>query len=274
MVGESGFPLQMAVAELIRKKSDRWEVRTEEFTWAHRTGAMGHLDILLRLKVSQRANLVVEVKRPRKNVDWVFLVPSGASPAEYRTRLLWQRKKAPDAGEARPELDPWWCQAHIQPPSYVARWCQLRDDQQTRGHGQLERIGEELSHAAEAIGQYYFQESLKGVGALWSNSWILSCVVITSARLFVAKLPLDRVSLSSGVPEEPVLEPVPFVRFTKSFTPPTVEWHPTEDEPVQDFNQLAVDNERTLFVVRAENCLDFLENWDEATAYTQPWRPY
>ncbi len=58
----------MAIAELVRSQSKKWEVRAEEFTWKHPSGVMGHLDILLKETGTTR-HLLIEVKRPATNND-------------------------------------------------------------------------------------------------------------------------------------------------------------------------------------------------------------
>lgn len=265
LVNESGLPLQMAVAEVIRKQSRRWEVRLQEFTWEHPSGAKGHLDILLKLQ-GELKHMIVEVKRPKTNREWVFLVPSDAEAEQAEARVLWQRRRPPPHNPGGDlELEQWWCQATFDPQSFVARWCAPRTDE-----GLLDRIGAELIHATEAVG-HYLAKTRYSSAFRNEKEWLFACALVTTAKLYVARLPLERISLQHGAAEEELtIDPVPFVRFTKSFTAPSIVRSP-DDEPLQSFDELAADNDRTLFVVQAENVVEFLDQWAPVPRMMQPW---
>ncbi len=264
LVNDSGLPLQMAIAEIVRKQARHWEVRLEEFTWRHPNGASGHLDILLKLP-GDTTHMVVEVKRPKTNKEWVFLVASDATAEQAEARILWQSRRPPaDDPAAEAELEQWWCLALFDPPSHVARWCAPRTDE-----GLLERVGGELIHATETVGHYLAESRYSTY--LNTKEWLFGCALVTTARLYVARLPLERISLEHGAAEEELaIEPVPFVRFTKSFTAPNLIRSP-DGEPLQDLDELAADNDRTLFVVQAGHIVEFLDQWQPVPRMMQPW---
>jgi hypothetical protein len=264
LVNESGLPLQMALAEVVRKQARHWEVRLEEFTWKHPSGAMGHLDLLLKLPGDSK-HMVVEVKRPKTNREWIFLVPSDAKSEQAEARILFQRRRSPpDNPHGEPELEQWWCLATFDPQSHVARWCAPRTDE-----GLLERLGAELIQSTEAVGHYLAQTRYSSF--LGDKQWLFSCALVTTAKLYVARLPLERISLQHGAAEEELdIQPVPFLRFTKSFTAPSAI-HSPDGEPLQDFDELAADNDRTLFVVQAQNFVEFLDQWAPVPGMAQPW---
>lgn len=76
-VNESGFPLQIAVANLINaRRPNGWSVRYTEHAWRDSdTGASGFIDLVLQHPADTQY-LVVECKRVR-DVEWVFLAEDG-----------------------------------------------------------------------------------------------------------------------------------------------------------------------------------------------------
>ena len=205
---ESGFPLQTAVVEIVRRNA-AWRVQAEEHPWKD-----GDKDEFVDLVASRTGlRLVIECKRV-SDVSLTFLKTTTgddrAAGAHAATVCI-----GPGSGHpwtVRTKL--WDLSAH----SDEAMYCVSSRDPKKR---LLEEDAGLVARAAEAFARLI--ADTQGAREGQNTEFPVVGVVVTTARLFVAEYPPSAVGLIDGRIKQGDLrrhEEVHWVRFTKAFFNP------------------------------------------------------
>lgn len=219
---ESGFPLQTAVVDIVRRHPT-WEVAAEEHPWKDE-GRDEFVDLVASRK---GLRLVIECKR-LSDVSLTFLQTTTGADRETRAIAATVRI-GPGSGHpwsVRPQL---W---DLSAQSDEAMYCVSSRDAKRR---LLEDDAGLVARAAEAFARQIADTESAAEG--WNKHVPVVGVVVTTARLFVAEYPPSAVGLKDGRIKKGDLRrhhEVPWVRFRKAFFSP---WN------------LGETSQRTVFVV-------------------------
>lgn len=261
-VNRSGFPFQLAIANLINETSPNhgWKVASSEHPW-HNGTVSGFIDLVLEHRSLATARLVVECKRVKaddqRQLRWIFLLPvNNAIPTSVASSLeLEGRGERVQSGSYQWQDVRFWDDVKVTPESFESGFCVLSADDPNR-QSLLERMAQELLHSTESLvdEEVNVRKSQKGD----SLRLFAFPAVVTNARLFTCTFDPAHVNLENGTlkEDEMVLNQVPFIRFRKSLATAF---------PTGEFTGLAKASrarERTLFVVNAESLPHFLQDWD------------
>lgn len=247
-VNQSGFPLQIAVASLVRRTSDQhgWSLVYTEHSWKNHTdGSAGFVDVVLADKYSTSV-LVIECKRVLDS-SWIFLNPDPKTMSRRHAKAWITRRKNNDFTYYD------WRDLPLDPPTPESEYCVV-PGQDARSRPMLERIAAEVVSATEAIAmeERPFQAQ-RGEGLRMYFG-----VVITTAKLKTCAFDPDQVSIRDGKVLDPQFQDVGCVRFrkqlsTRQLPPPQV----LGDQP----SALVRAKEHTVFVVQSESFLGFLQGF-------------
>src|SRR4051794_20772628 len=87
LVNKTGFPLQIALAQLVRaNENTAWRVIHEEHSWRNEREGSGYADLILE-NVAREVVLILECKRIQE-ASYVFLHQSGKGQDMARVRAL------------------------------------------------------------------------------------------------------------------------------------------------------------------------------------------
>lgn len=232
----SGFPFQTAVAHVVRSIKG-WSVHASEYPWKDPAGKDEFLDVVI---TNGDLFATLECKKSEKEI-LTFLRPlgGGASTGLYeRVRCL------RGASNYRLVCEDW----ALWPNSYESEFCVI--SMSTSGEGRvLERIARLVVYATDALAINQEKRFEARRDPPPKADRIYFSIIVTNAPLYTVRYSPKEVSLRSGKfetrPED--IKPgdrerVPWIRFRKAFTSPV---------------GIHLD-ERTVFVVHAENLGEFL----------------
>ncbi len=249
IANDSGFPLQIVVETIVTKltKSHGWKVRFSEHSWANRKGsASGFIDLVLEDKHGS-TYLVLECKR--KNETWVFMRTDGTAKTRKHAKAWATHYRE----ETLKRFG--WEDVTPDPACPEASSCAVRGMSANDKTTMLERIGGELIEATEAFAreQRDFRRSKQETIRFYFN------VIVTTAQLKIVKFAPESISLEDGTFADAEVVDVPFVRFRKQLSSRAVRL--THEQFENGFDP-AYERENTVFVVRASELLDFLQQFE------------
>ena len=235
LVNQSGFPLQLAIDQLVQSRSDQlgWKVVYREHGWKSPEGHSGFVDLVLEDRFGSSV-LVVECKRVLE-ADWVFLEDLPAKPPSRRTRL-WATN-TPDHGKEHSG----YYDARAMPESCESMYCVVAG-QDAKARPMLERVAAETTAAMEAIAL----EEHPVISERQYGLRMYAPVIVTTARLVVSRFDPKLVALQNGEASAVTHDVVPWIRFRKQFS---LEFAVTPKDPHLDFSELAAAKEKLVFVV-------------------------
>lgn len=249
-LNDSGFPLQIAVHRCIDETRSKhgWRVKYSEHAWIdHRDKKSGFLDLVLQ-NAYGTSYLAVECKRPR-DTEWVFLHSEG----EIKDRAHAQGWVSYYTGGSMPRFG--WSQLELDPTCAEAQFCAVRGQTAGERITLIEKTAAELTLATECLAlehKDYRHPTIDDLKMFFS-------VIVTTAKLTVAKFDPAAISLQDGTLSNAKFENVPYVRFRKQlgvhhsvFTP----------EQYAAGGDLAYLKESTVFIVNAEAICSFLEAFE------------
>jgi hypothetical protein len=248
-LNDSGFPLQVAIQyEIEKTKSDHgWSVLYVEHAWDNPAeNRSGFIDLVL-LNQHRTGYLAIECKRPRDS-EWVFLHSDGR--AEKRSHAqVWISHFLNGSMK-------WfgWAHVTVDPICPEAQFCAVRGQSTAERVTLLEKTAAELILATECLAlehkDYRHSEH--------RNIKLFSCILVTTAKLKVARFDPATISLEDGTLESAQFEEVPFVRFRKQLGVHTSHLTPQQ---YSDGADVAYLKESTVFVVNAEAIGQFLSDF-------------
>ncbi|MDF1789587.1 MAG: hypothetical protein P1U82_27240 [Verrucomicrobiales bacterium] len=242
----SGFPLQLAVASAVESATARngWRVSTYEHAWKS-NGQSGFADLVLENKEKNITRMVVECKKRKGSL--LFYCPSGKDEETARFGVRWGFRLPNKYDEGG------WEDVKFDPPSLEAEFCIVNGDGNGRQRTMLEGLAHEVIQSVCGICDEELRLSEDDYGG---SALVYMPVIVTTAALRVCKFKLDDVSLETGEISDAEFESVPFIRFRKTLTFDNADL--TACSTLDDARR---SNERTVLVVHAASCLDFLDAW-------------
>lgn len=252
-VNSSGFPFQIAVADLAKKTFHKhyWKVLASEQAWQNPvTGKFGYIDIVLHQRFKQ-IFMVMECKRMRGG-SFVFLHFQRRRAISHNDpHSSWLLTNSREKGHLL------WADVSIEIESYISSFCTV-PGQGDKGTPMLERIATDLLDSTECFAEFIpakVKIAISPDETLYESALFVP-VIVTNAPLYICKTNPDNIDISEGMlnMDEDMFEEVPYVRFQKSFIT-------RADTENPKFKPLL--SERTIFVVNAMNLESFLTNFAE-----------
>jgi hypothetical protein len=247
IVNSSGFPLQIRIADEIRKTEleHRWTILAQEHRWTDaQSGNEGFIDLVLE---QGGLRIVVECKRVPEG-SWVFLLPNPAREVS-RTRSLVARFP----GTSAPSLE--WQDCTCRPEYFETQFCVVRGHSD-RDRPMLERLAGVVLRSMESFAEEESRIMLKAK----SNSdykYLYLSAIVTTAELGLCRFNPGDVNLQDGKLEKGAqFDQVSFVQFRKSLA--TSLPYPASVEDIKEANR---ENERTVFVIQATGLVAFLKQF-------------
>lgn len=249
LVNQSGFPLQIGVAALVERTTDRhgWRVMYKEHSWSNKEDeTSGFVDLTLENRHGTSV-LVIECKRVL-DAAWAFLQP-GDRIVERRYAKAWVTRYATGSFK-------WfdWFDLSLDPTSPQCEYC-IVPGQDARSRPMLERVAAELVSATEAIA--WEEKNLQAEQGEALRMYFSA--VVTTAKLSVCVFDPQKISLEDGKLPAADFYEVPWVRFRKQLSTrvPRIEATGLEAQKA-----LARAKERVVFVVNAEALENFLSKFE------------
>lgn len=248
-VNQSGFPLQIGIANLIDRttSSHGWRVLYKEHSWKNNEDeAEGFLDLALENR-HRTSVLVVECKRVL-DTSWIFLQP-GERIVARRHSKAWVTRHKDDSFK-------WfdWFGLALDPTSAQCEYCVV-PGQDAKSRPLLERLAADLVSATEALA---WEE--KGFQSQQHDSLrMYFSVVVTTARLNVCVFDPEKISLDVGKLPDAEFQEVPYVRFQKQLSTRLPKIEATGWDAQQ---ALVLAKEHTVFVVNSEALMPFLSEFE------------
>lgn len=205
LLNGSGFLLQIRIAQHVEAlRNSHWTVAATEHPWLDpATEADRFIDLVLLRANTTR--FVVECKRPRGG-EWLFLIPNSASGIDSPATLCWTHKQ-----RDQPNLSG-WAKWRFTPKAPHAEYCIVR------GTGEQDRpLLETLASSVLRSVEYLADQELHfGTASEVGRHALYVPVILTTARIMIARVDTETVDLSSGEIPNASFEEVPFVFFTKT----------------------------------------------------------
>jgi len=247
IVNQSGFPLQLAVEELLRDKGSDigWSVLYREHGWSNPDGQSGFADLVLEDRY-QTSVMVLECKRVLES-DWLFLEEAGINNQVIRTRA-WVNN-TPGHGKAHSG----YFDFRARPESPESMYCVVAG-QDTKSRPLLERVAAETCSTTEAIAIEEYSQMLE---RRYGFRMYVS-VIVTTARISISSVDMKTIALATGEASEITHRNVPFVRFRKQLSSEFAVERKNSD---WSFAELATAREKLVFVVNSMHLEEFLRTW-------------
>jgi hypothetical protein len=250
IANDSGFPLQIAVERQVRETHDRhgWNVLYVEHSWSNPLdNTDGFIDLVLQAS-NKVFHLVVECKRVRESV-WLFLNSEG-HPKARRHGKAWVSWY----GNDRMLYDD-WADLPVDPSCPEAQYCAIRGQTASERNTLLERLGGGLVSATEAVAREHRDYRPEGD----ESFKIFLNVVVTTADLQFGTFDPATISLTEGAIPDATFQSVPYVRLRKQLSTRPNILTPTD---YSENKRVAYSKENTVFVVRADALVEFIEELD------------
>ena len=245
-VNNSGFPLQLAIANLVKEKLIDWNVLYEEHAW-ELDSDNGFIDIVIEDKYKTWL-MNIECKRVRDS-QWIFLKDSTREPAR-RIAKLWV-----STNYANGENNIFkWVDIPMDPSSVQSSYC-IVPGQDSKSRPMLERLAADVVRSTEALAR---QESVS-LSDSYSELRIYQNVIVTTADLFVCETDIEKIDVSSGeLDESSTFKKIPYVRFRKQVGAMDSNLEVATD--ANSLNNQIENRESTIFIVNSSYFMEFLNS--------------
>jgi len=251
IIDNSGYPLQMHIENWIRDTSNqhRWRVLTKEHRWVNAvTNEEGFIDLILE-RSGYNLRLVVECKRISGN--WIFLLPTERADQRRDTKVL-------SFGLQTSKF--LWSNTAIDPMTQIANFC-IMETEGKKDNRTLEKLSGELLLSLEYLA---LEESVLILE--WSKNaqrspgaMVYIPIIVTTANLQVATFNPSNFDRKKGtIIGDCIPSPVEFIRFQKNLAT-NIDYEKPSMGSLLELNR---ENDRTVFVVSAENLVKFLSFLD------------
>jgi hypothetical protein len=256
IINQSGFPLQLAVDELLRQKGDDigWTVLYREHGWSNPDGQSGFADLVLEDRYRSSV-MVLECKRVLDS-DWLFLEESGANNETIRTRA-WVNNTPGHGKEHSGYYD-----LSARPKSAESMYCVIAGQDQ-KSRPLLERVAAETCAATEAIA---VEEYASMLDTKYGFRMYIP-VIVTTARLSISTVETASIALATGEASAISHREVPFLRFRKQLSS---AFAVDRKGPEWGFSELATAREKMVFVVNSMHLEEFLHAWETSSESFRP----
>lgn len=244
-VNASGFPLQLAIANLVKRHSNGWTVLYEEHAWRSEHSS-GFIDLVLEDRYKTWL-MNIECKRVR-DADWIFLCEQSSSAARRHAKLWVTHMGADDSIRC---FD--WVDIPMDPPSPESHYCVVPGQDQ-KSRPMLERTAASVVESTEALAL----EEARSLSNRYSSLRIYQNVIVTTAALHVCEVDVDGIDMATGeLGSASAFKAVPFVRFRKQLG--VVNRRDQRITHVQELRDSIKSTESTVFVVNAAHFSEFLQ---------------
>lgn len=244
-INASGFPLQLALENAVRRARPNVEVVGREFPWEDGRGNGGFIDLVLKKDVFY---YIIECKRALAR--WRFLVEDPppeivddwwSVPVGERFRCRWARS------EPRYAYQFGYRDFRVEPFSYESEFCVTKLPSKD-GQDLFDKTTRELVAATEAFGR---DIEARSPGKYMRRVYLP--IVVTTAQLEIALVNTTMISLADGqVGRWPSATLQPWLRYRKSLSTSATDFR------AEDVQGLKRESERSVFIVRADQFLPFL----------------
>lgn len=247
VANSSGFPLQLGVMHAIDQSSE-WRVVLEEHPWRSADNrSEGFIDVVAMNRQPGFGAMVIECKRVRQ-AAWVFLIPK-TPPSNRSQATIWDSNRTDGKW-----LNHGWRNWQADPTTYQSQYCAIPGQQQGR-QNLLERTAFDLIESVEALAGQEFELIEQNEVTIFSRVYVP--VLVTTAHLFAASFDPSTITLSDGaLPDDTSLVEVPYIRFRKALSVKALL------SSASNLKELSMTNERTVFVVNAEQVTMFLNQFE------------
>ena len=213
VLGESGFPFQIAIADLVGN-CHGWEIVATEYPWQDAKGVDHFLDFVAEAKIDEQTIVVtVECKKTSKET-YTFLAPTRRI---FRPENLARCVCSQPDGDARfPDM--LFCRdVGLPRPAEWAAFCVVSPCANSKKPALLEDDARPLVHATDAFARW---RATGGRSRLRPSKHVFLPLLVTNAPLFVATYSSADVSLGTGrlANGSQQFTPASWVKFTKAFT--------------------------------------------------------
>jgi hypothetical protein len=243
-VNNSGFPLQLAVSNLVNS-THRWNVLYEEHYWIQDAG-YGFIDLVIEDQYKTWL-MNIECKRVRDS-KWIFLRDAKAKPTRRQTKL-WVSSKSED--ESHKHFG--WVDVPMDPDTAQSSFC-IVPGQDSKARPMLERIAADVVKSTEALA---IQET-KTLSSHYSSLRIYQNIIITTADLYICDTDIDGIDITTvELADTSKFTKVPFVRFRKQVGAVATNLKPATE--IYELKRIITDMESTVFIVNSSHIGDFLD---------------
>ena len=243
-VNNSGFPLQLAISNLIKDKICDWRVLYEEHAWTLESDS-GFIDLVIEDEYKVWL-MNIECKRVR-DAQWIFLKDKDKE-AKRRHAKLWITSK--DASETINHFG--WVDVAMDPSTVQSSYC-IVAGQDAKARPMLERIAASVVKSTEALA---LQET-KTLSSNYSDLRVYQNVIVTTAELFVCETDVSTINITNGeLDEDSQFTNVPYVRFRKQVGSLDNDIKPATE--TRGLNELITSRESTVFIVNSAHFEQFI----------------
>lgn len=249
IVNESGYPLQIYLEDLIKINSKDliWSIQLSEHRWIdEQSTEEGFIDLVLKNK-RENYRLIIECKRIIGK--WNFIVPDQNLIETQDSKILSIDFQTHNYS---------WPQFPIRPNSYESAFCVLETDGK-RDTRTLEKIASELLLSLE----YYAIDETKFMDKNFPNRYpfpdqkvFYIPLIVTTADLQLIRFNPKDFDVKIGKITASKLESVQFIRYKKNLSSHIKFENIKKNYNFSDENK---EYDRTIFIVHAENFIDFLK---------------
>jgi hypothetical protein len=255
IINDSGYPLQIRLEKWINetKEHHQWRVLVIEHRWINgETKEDGFIDLILEHN-DKFLKLVVECKRITGS--WTFLLPTMTPNNEHRVRILHTHYDT---------FKYTWDEVNLSPESNEAAYCvmEVKGGKDSRT---LEKLTGELLLSLEylaleetdLIKSLQERQNTPNVSYQQQDMYYLPIIVTTATLQKMIFDPLN-IDLKSGAISDSHISPIQFIRFWKNLAT-NIKYERPPSYTLRDLNR---ENDRTVFVIQAENFINFLSSID------------
>ena len=245
-VNNSGFPLQLALANRYSSNTQGWHILYEEHEW-NINDSSGFIDIVLE-DVYKTWLINIECKKVRDS-SWIFLQDINSTKNRRIAKLFVSKK---DSDNSLMHFD--WVDIPMDPECPQSSYC-IVPGQDPKSRPMLERIASSVVDSTEALAK----EEAVNLSHKYSNLRIYQNVIVTTADLKLCTLSIDQVDIGSGeIPKDSSFTDIPYVRFRKQLgatVPDRVKILYDQDI----YNQIK-NKESTVYVVNSSHFENFIND--------------
>jgi len=259
----SGFPLQISIAQNIRDSDLPWQVLYQEHYW--RTDLDdGFIDLAIE-NTSECCLINIECKRVRDS-HWTFLLPRESGIHQTPRSSVWWTETTMLSEKVFSRFG--WHELHVEPRSYESAFC-IVPGQDSKSRPMLERVAAQVANStyglavneAELLSQHY-----SGGIRFYVNA------IVTTASLQLCTFDPRDIDIATGdLGDEATFEEVPFIRFRKQLGAlPQKELPKISDR--RGIESFISDSESTVFVINSQHLEGFLSDFKISAMRALQWR--